>query len=237
MFETVTAASPWEIPAAKRSRLVGGAFALHFLAIGSYLVLSVWTIRPVTAPELIEAFVPQPVPPRVVTFEPVRPVESRHRGESAPNPTSVPVAAPTQPTAIAELAPTPAAPIEEFAPSGIDGLLLEGDGLPATGAPAEGVGEASIPFGGGMTRPQILQRTEPRYPELARRLHKQGVVVVEAEIGKDGRVRSARAVSALGFGLEESALDALRTWRFSPATLHGQPVSVFYRLSVDFKLQ
>ena len=52
MFESVTVASPWEIPAAKRSRMVGGAFALHALAIASYMVLSVWTIRPVAAPDL-----------------------------------------------------------------------------------------------------------------------------------------------------------------------------------------
>ena len=89
-----------------------------------------------------------------------------------------------------------------------------------------------------MTAPKVLIRTSPRYPELARKLHKQGIVVIEAEIGRDGVLRSARAVNApLGFGLEESALKALESWRFSPALLNQQPISVFYRLSVTFTLQ
>ena len=237
MFDSVTAASPWEIPAAKRTRMVGGAFALHALAIASYMVLSVWTIRPVAAPDLIEAFVPQPVPPTVVTFEPARAPEPRRARSGPANPTPAPAPVLSQPTSIPELSEAPAAPIELPTAPGIDGLVSEGEGVPAATGPVGGIGEASVPFGSGMTRPQILHRTEPRYPELARRLHKQGVVMVDAEIGKDGLVRSARAVSALGFGLEESALDALRAWRFAPATLHGRPVSVYYRLSVDFKLQ
>jgi protein TonB len=237
MFETVTAASPWDVPTAKRTQLLGGAFALHFLVVTTYLVLSVWTIREVSPPRLIEAFVPQPVPPTVVTFEPARPSRPRTAPPAGgPTPTT-PAPVLTQPTTIPDL--VPAAPTTFESPSsGAIGNWVD-DGVPATGgeSPAGGAGEATVTFHSGMTRPQILHRTEPRYPEVARRLHKQGVVVVEAEIGRDGLVRSARAVSGLGFGFEESALAALQTWRFTPATLNGQPVAVYYRLSVAFKLQ
>ena len=89
-----------------------------------------------------------------------------------------------------------------------------------------------------MTPPRVLHRVEPLFPELARRMRRQGTVVLEAEIGRDGVLRSARAISApLGFGLEDAALKALASWRFAPAELQGKPVSVYYRLSVRFQLQ
>jgi len=241
MFDAVTAASPWEVPAAKRTRMIGGAFALHFLAIASYMVLSVWAIRPVAPPDLLDAFVWNPPAPEVVvTFQPAPKEMSRGSAGPATNPNPQPVSAPTQPTAVGELDPAPLAPIEMTTGPGIVGAVGEGDGpasIGETAGTAAGSGEVSIPYFSGMTAPKILNRVEPLYPEIARRLHKQGVVVIEAEIGRDGLVRSARAVSALGFGFEEAALAALPTWVFQPATLHGRPQAVFYRLSVAFKLQ
>jgi protein TonB len=38
-------------------------------------------------------------------------------------------------------------------------------------------------------------------------------------------------------GLEEAAVDAIKQWRFKPATLNGRPVTVYYNLTVNFKLQ
>ena len=88
-----------------------------------------------------------------------------------------------------------------------------------------------------MSPPRVLHRIDPVYPEAARRMRRQGTVILEAEIGRDGVLRSARAVNTpLGAGLEESALKALSTWKFAPAELNGQPVSVYYRLSVTFRL-
>ena len=44
-------------------------------------------------------------------------------------------------------------------------------------------------------------------------------------------------LKGLPMGLEESAVDAIKTWRFKPATLNGKPVMVYYNLTVNFKLQ
>jgi outer membrane biosynthesis protein TonB len=206
MFETVTAASPWEIPTAKRTQLIGGAFALHFAAATTYLILSVWTIRDVAPPKLFEAFVPEYAPPAEVTFVPMRVVEAQRTPAAGPASRTDPAPVPAQPTAVNELAPAPAIPIQESAGRGLNGWVDRGEGAVPTAGAAGGAGEAAIRYHSGMTKPEILFRSEPRYPEVARRLHKQGVVVIEAEIGRDGLVRSARAVSALGFGFEESAL-------------------------------
>ena len=69
-------------------------------------------------------------------------------------------------------------------------------------------------------------------------MQRQGAVVIEAEIATDGSLRSARVVSPpLGFGLEQSALDAIRRWQFSPARYGDRPVAVYYRWNVLFTLR
>jgi protein TonB len=224
--------------AARRTRLAGGALLLHLGAAAIYLFATLWTIRPVTAPKLLEAFVLAPAPPQVL-FVPA-PVSPPRRDPARPPAGSPagPVAAPvSQPTAVPDLAPATA----------IDPLpaVVSGDGAPDTvlpgygeALPTSGRGDgAAIVYHAGMTAPRILHRTEPLYPETARRAKRQGVVVLEAEIGRDGLLRSARAVNPpLGFGLEDAALDALRSWRFTPARLNGEPVAVLYRLQVRFQL-
>ena len=93
-------------------------------------------------------------------------------------------------------------------------------------------------FHSGVVPPQVLFRIDPKYPELARSVRREGAVVIEAEIATDGSLRSARVVSSpLGFGLEQSALDAIRAWRFAPARFGDRPVSVYYRWNVLFSLR
>ena len=56
-------------------------------------------------------------------------------------------------------------------------------------------------------------------------------------IDKEGNVTNVKVLKGLPMGLEESAVDAIKTWRFKPATLNGKPVMVYYNLTVNFKLQ
>jgi TonB family protein len=50
-------------------------------------------------------------------------------------------------------------------------------------------------------------------------------------------VTDVRVLKTLPMGLTESAMDAVRQWRFRPATLDGRPVSVYFTLTVKFELQ
>lgn len=242
MFDTVTMESPWAVPASRRTRLLGGAFLLHAGAVTIYLLATLWSIRPVAPPQILEAFQTSSEPP-LVSFTPLAPSLTRV--------TSVtPVAAATEPAivqprevAVLELAAESTTGSESTAVQPIS-ATGGGDGLSAIVDPAADSGFAgaagaeSLRFvPGTMTPPRILFRSEPRYPELARRVRKEGVVVIEAEIGRDGVVRSARAVNpALGFGLEASALEAVSSWRFTPASYQGRPVPVLYNLTVRFTL-
>ena len=89
-------------------------------------------------------------------------------------------------------------------------------------------------------RPVILVRVDPVYPRLAQIQRRNGSVLLRAEISADGFVRGARVLQASppGLGFEESALDAVKLWRFRPATTQdGRPVAVLYSLQVTFLLR
>jgi len=85
--------------------------------------------------------------------------------------------------------------------------------------------------------PRIIQKTPPRFPEGLRQMGVSGNLMVETIIGKDGVPRSPLLVNANGVGpaMKYVALDAVRNWRFEPARLDGEPVKVYYVLTVNFK--
>ena len=77
----------------------------------------------------------------------------------------------------------------------------------------------------------------PSYPDGARAEGVEGDVQLELVVGLSGAVESARVVRGIGHGLDESALRAVRQFRFAPATKAGRPVRVRMAWSVQFRLQ
>jgi protein TonB len=55
-------------------------------------------------------------------------------------------------------------------------------------------------------------------------------------IDANGRVWQAAVARSLGMGLDEKALEAVRTWRFAPARKDGQPVPVQLNIEISFRL-
>ena len=88
-----------------------------------------------------------------------------------------------------------------------------------------------------MKAPVAKFRIDPEYTELARKARVEGIVIIEAIIDQNGNVTDARILKGLPFGLEQSALDAVKRWKFVPGTLNGQPVPVFYDLTINFRLE
>ncbi|MEW6207105.1 MAG: TonB family protein, partial [Acidobacteriota bacterium] len=84
------------------------------------------------------------------------------------------------------------------------------------------------------TESQVLSQVSPIYPSEARARRISGDVVVEVEISKKGKVKSARVISG-HILLREAALTAARKWKFTPATLDGQPVKSTRRLTFRFQ--
>jgi protein TonB len=88
----------------------------------------------------------------------------------------------------------------------------------------------------GVTAPRAIFTPEPEFSEEARKIKLQGVVVLGIVVGADGHPRNLRVERSLGYGLDEKALEAVRTWRFQPGTKDGHPVSVLMNIEVHFNL-
>jgi protein TonB len=102
---------------------------------------------------------------------------------------------------------------------------------PAPEAPA-----APIPVGGTIKYPARTKYVAPEYPEIARANRVQGVVILEAIIGTDGKVASLRVLRSNPL-LEQAALTAVRAWEYTPTLLNGRPTPVLMTVTVNFALR
>jgi feruloyl esterase len=84
--------------------------------------------------------------------------------------------------------------------------------------------------------PRPLHTPEPKYSKSARKQGIQGVVTLSIVIGADGKARDVKVVNSLEPTLDANAIEAVKTWKFAPATKDGRPVAVAMRLEIDFKL-
>jgi TonB family protein len=75
----------------------------------------------------------------------------------------------------------------------------------------------------------------PKYPKIAKIRHIQGTVVLRATIGKDGTIGNLEVVSGPP-ELEESSVEAVKTWRYKPYLLNGEPVEVETQINVTYAL-
>ena len=158
--------------------------------------------------------------------------------EPAPAPAPAPVAPPAKPrprpAAVSrQPTPTPPAPPESAAPGG----GAEGDGVAA--APGgSGGGDGSGGDGSGGARVAYGTNPLPPYPLVARRLGKEGVVLLEVLVAPDGRAADVRMIRSSGFApLDESAVTTVRErWRFVPARRDGVPVESRVTVPIRFRL-
>lgn len=88
----------------------------------------------------------------------------------------------------------------------------------------------------GMTKPVLVDFVQPIYPEECKKNGIQGNVVVRGIIDKDGVIHDITVLQSPDNRLAESAIAAVRQWRFKPAYLNDKPLSVYYALTVRFNL-
>ncbi len=237
------------------------AIGLHVIAVATFTFAGTWNVPPVPEPMIVEPFMVQlpPPPPPILGSGRSEPETTAAVKPPAP----VAPEQPIQPTQTADLdkpATTPSTVIDSVAglpPNGdprgsiygvehgdpdfgvdfSDGPV--GPSVSVTPAPAPEMPERNEPIqvGGAVTRPVVVSRTEPRYTELARKARIEGVVIVKAVIDERGYVTDVQLVRGQPMGLDKAAMDAVKTWRFTPATLHGVPVKVYFNLTVSFTLQ
>ena len=120
---------------------------------------------------------------------------------------------------------------------GVLGGVIGGTGVvPAAPiAPKEKGPRAPVRVGGRVKAPQLVHRVDPVYPPLAMQTRLQGTVVIEAIIDENGNVVEMKLISGPPL-LIQSALDAVRQWKYLPTYLNEQPVPVQLNVTVTFKL-
>jgi TonB family protein len=94
---------------------------------------------------------------------------------------------------------------------------------------------AAVPPGG--TQPEEVDRVVPRYPTAARLSGVAGAVVIRGIVRRDGSIDNVEIIKDLPQGLGESARQAVEHWRFRPATYRGEPIDVYYTVTVNFRLR
>ena len=86
--------------------------------------------------------------------------------------------------------------------------------------------------------PLYKENTPPVYPEIARVSGYEGIVLVFAEILPDGRVGNIKIRKSSGYAiLDQSAIEAVKPWKFEPAKKSGSPFKVWVELPIKFILQ
>ena len=91
-------------------------------------------------------------------------------------------------------------------------------------------------FKEGLTAPKATYQPDPEYSEQARREKYQSVVQVAGTVDPEGVFTDLCLTQAAGEGLDEKAMEAVRTWKFEPASLGGEPVAMRLLVEVSFRL-
>jgi protein TonB len=151
------------------------------------------------------------------------------------NPNAAPIEAPK------EIVPeAPSTGVTEGVPGGVEGGVPGGSiggvvgGLPT--APPPPPPQAPIRVGGAIKQPTKVKDVRPVYPPIAQSARVSGMVIIEATIGADGRVKDAKVLRSIPL-LDQAALDAVKQWQFTPTLLNNVPVPVIMTVTVNFTLQ
>lgn len=122
-------------------------------------------------------------------------------------------------------------------PGGIVGGVISNEALlpPPPPPPPAPVNREPVRVGGAITAPALVSRVAPEYPNIAVNAHVQGVVVLEAVVGRDGRVEEVKVLRSIPL-LDAAAIAAVRQWRYSPLLLNGQPQRFVLTVTVSFSV-
>jgi protein TonB len=103
-----------------------------------------------------------------------------------------------------------------------------------TAAPGD-TGSDSVRVGGAIKQPKKIKNVPPTYPEIAKQARVQGVVILEATVGPDGRVSRVTVLRGVPL-LDQAAIAAVEQWEYEPTLLNGVAVPVIMTVTVSFKL-
>jgi periplasmic protein TonB len=209
----------------------------HVVLFAAVIIIPLMATDVLPTPPSMMAFVgappappPPPPPPPSAAPPPKTPTP-------VANPNAAPIEAPKQ-----IIPETPSVGVSEGVPGGVEGGVPGGvmggvvGGLPEAPPPPPPPPQAPVRVGGAIKQPTKLKNVPPVYPPIAQSARVQGVVIIEATIGADGKVKDAKVLRSIPL-LDQAALDAVKQWVFTPTLLNNVPVPVIMTVTVNFTLQ
>lgn len=238
---------------------------IHSLIIGVIVGASYWfveAVQPPAIPVTLYSAPPPPPPPPPAARKAKAPEEPKPKPVEEPKHEVQPKIVPDevqQPTPEEPETPAveePASSNEDTSSSGGEEGGIEGgveggvQGGVIGGTPGGVIGgqlggviggtttgeETPIHITAEVTKPELIHRVEPDYPEIARKAHIQGVVILEAVITTSGSVEEVKVLKSIQPTLDQSAMNAVKQWKYKPAILNGKPVKVYFTVTVTFTL-
>ncbi|MBW8869391.1 MAG: energy transducer TonB [Acidobacteriales bacterium] len=122
----------------------------------------------------------------------------------------------------------------DLRPTGTSGSDPFGNGHPST--VVRSPVPTSIHLPSKLVEGNLIYKTIPQYPAIAKASDTEGTVVLQAMISKTGTIEGLHVISGSPM-LQQAAIDAVRSWRYRPYMLNGQSVEVETTVNVIFKLQ
>ncbi|MEE8367850.1 MAG: energy transducer TonB [Thermoanaerobaculia bacterium] len=89
---------------------------------------------------------------------------------------------------------------------------------------------------GEVHSPKKIYAPQPGYPKAAKEERIEGRVVAQVTIDERGQVSDIEIIRSLREEFDAAVVESLAQWEFEPATLHDEPVAVYYNLTVNFRL-
>ena len=121
--------------------------------------------------------------------------------------------------------------VEGGVSGGIVGGIISSAPPPPPPPPAPVV---PVRIGGQINTPALVRRVEPVYPKMAAEAHLVGTVILEAVVGTDGCVESVKVLRSRTLLLDNSAIAALKEWRYTPLILNGIPTPFILTVTFTF---
>jgi TonB family protein len=127
-------------------------------------------------------------------------------------------------------------PVEDYRPNPTNAVQRYNAGEPTQAPPPATQTGAPALFhvGNGVSAPQLISAPEAAYPDQARR-EIEGTCVVSLIVERDGTAQRVTVVRPIGHGLDETAVAAVKQYRFRPALMNGAPVPVEVNVEVHFR--
>jgi len=224
----------------KQGRTTVVAFIFEFIFIGVLVLLPLIFTQALPTKQLmtlITAPPPPPPPPPPPAAAPVHVVKMQSELDNGQLRT--PTAIPKKIEMIKEDEAPPSMGVMGGVPGGVPGGTIGGVLGSVMSSVPTAVPKVATPqrvrVSQGVSQGLLIHKVLPQYPPLARQARIQGVVVLEALIGKDGSIQNLHVVSGHPM-LTNAALEAVKEWKYKPYYLNGEPVEVETTINVNFTL-